>query len=120
MGIRWRKVWRDLWANKTRTMLVLLSISVGVTAIGMVMGAQVIVDQSLPAAYASVNPSDGLIFCISTFDDDMIELEADPSDPDDVTDLQTDDEFMLTPVAGDGDLDEFRQAFAIAHHLMGL
>lgn len=39
-------------------------------------------------------------------DDDMIELEADPADPDDVTDLQTDDEFMLTPVASDGDLDE--------------
>ena len=36
----------------------------------------------------------------------MIELEADAADPDDVTDLQADDEFMLTPVAGEGDLDE--------------
>ncbi|MEM7131081.1 MAG: ABC transporter permease [Chloroflexota bacterium] len=76
---RWRKVLRDLWSNKTRTILVLLSIAIGITAIGMVMGAQVIVDQSLPAAYASVNPSDGLIFCLSTFDDDMIEsIEAMP------------------------------------------
>ncbi len=69
---RWRKVLRDLWSNKTRTILVLLSIAVGVTAIGMVMGAQGIVERSLPAAYAAVQPSDGLIFCISTFDEDMI------------------------------------------------
>jgi putative ABC transport system permease protein len=70
---RWRKVFRDLWSNKTRTILVLLSIAVGVTAIGMVLGAQGIVDRSLPAAYAAVQPSDGLIFCITTFDDAMIE-----------------------------------------------
>ncbi len=69
---RWRKVLRDLWSNKTRTILVLLSIAVGVTAIGMVLGAQGIVDRSLPDAYAAVHPSDGLIFCITTFDDDMI------------------------------------------------
>lgn len=76
---RWRKVIRDLWSNKTRTILVLLSIAVGVTAIGMVMGAQGIVDRSLPAAYAAVQPSDGLIFCITTFDDDMIKsIEAMP------------------------------------------
>ena len=42
---RWRKVFRDLWSNKTRTILVLLSIAVGVSAIGMVMGAQNIVDR---------------------------------------------------------------------------
>lgn len=70
---RWRKVFRDISSNKTRTVLVLLSIAVGVAAIGMVLGAQGIVDRSLPAAYAAVQPSDGLIFCLSTFDDSMIE-----------------------------------------------
>ncbi|MCB0094707.1 MAG: ABC transporter permease [Caldilineaceae bacterium] len=76
---RWQKVFRDLWSNKTRTILVLLSIAIGVAAIGMVMGAQVIVDRYLPAAYAAIHPSDGLIFCISTFDDDMIRsIEAMP------------------------------------------
>ena len=33
---RWQKVFRDLWSNKTRTILVLLSIAIGVAAIGMV------------------------------------------------------------------------------------
>jgi putative ABC transport system permease protein len=70
---RWRKVLRDLWSNKTRTILVLLSISVGVSAIGMVMGSQIIVDQNLPAAYAAVNPSNAVMFSLNTFDDKMIE-----------------------------------------------
>ena len=56
---------RDLWSNKTRTILVLLSIAVGVTAIGMVMGSQIIVDRSLPAAYAAVNPASATIFTIN-------------------------------------------------------
>jgi putative ABC transport system permease protein len=70
---RWRKVMRDLWTNKTRTILVLLSISVGVSAIGMVMGSQLIVDQSLPAAYAAVNPSNAIMFSLDTFGDEMVE-----------------------------------------------
>lgn len=70
---RWRKVMRDLWSNKTRTTLVLLSIAVGVTAIGMVLGSQKIVDESLPEAYAAVNPASGTLYALSTFDDDMVE-----------------------------------------------
>ena len=73
MGTRWRKVWRDLWSNKTRTVLVLLSISVGVTAIGMVMGAQIIVDESLPEAYAAVNPASATIYTLTTFDEEVVE-----------------------------------------------
>ena len=35
---RWRKVLGDLWSNKTRTILVVLSIAVGVFAVGMIAG----------------------------------------------------------------------------------
>ena len=70
---RWRKVVRDLWANKTRTLLVLLSIAVGVTAIGMVMVSQIIIDRNLPEAYAAINPASGTILTLNTFDDDMVE-----------------------------------------------
>ncbi|GIV78589.1 FtsX-like permease family protein [Litorilinea aerophila] len=73
---RWRKVLRDLWSNKTRTVLVLLSIAVGVGAIGMVMGSQRMVDQNLPAAYAAVNPASGTLFTLTTFDDDLIQAVA--------------------------------------------
>ena len=39
MGVAWRKIWRDLWLNKARTALVVLSIAVGVFAIGVTVGA---------------------------------------------------------------------------------
>ncbi len=71
--VRWRKVWKDIWSNKTRTILVVLSIMVGVTAIGMVLGSQLIIDENLPEDYAAVNPSAGTIFTLNTFDDDMVE-----------------------------------------------
>jgi len=73
ISTRWRKVLRDLWANRTRTILVLLSVAVGVTAIGMVMGSQIIIDNSLPQAYRSVNPASGTILTLTTFDDEMVE-----------------------------------------------
>lgn len=76
---RWLKVLRDLWTNKTRTILVLLSIAIGVAAIGMVLGAQIIIDRNLPAAYAAVNPASATLFTFNTFDDRMVEsVEALP------------------------------------------
>jgi putative ABC transport system permease protein len=39
VGVAWCKVWRDLWLNKARTALVVLSIAVGVFAIGVTVGA---------------------------------------------------------------------------------
>ncbi|MFO7678594.1 MAG: FtsX-like permease family protein [Chloroflexota bacterium] len=76
---RWIKVLRDLSSNKTRTILVILSIAVGVTALGMVMGAQSIVDKSLPAQYAAINPASATIYTLNTFGDDMVEaIEAMP------------------------------------------
>ncbi|MEW5960246.1 MAG: FtsX-like permease family protein [Chloroflexota bacterium] len=44
MGVIWRKVWFDLWHNKVRTALAVLSIAAGVFAIGAVFG---MVDQLL-------------------------------------------------------------------------
>jgi putative ABC transport system permease protein len=40
MNVRWIKVWRDLWSNRSRTVLVILSIAVGVFAIGMIASTQ--------------------------------------------------------------------------------
>jgi putative ABC transport system permease protein len=38
MSVIWQKVWSDIWDNKTRTILVVLSISVGVFAVGAIFG----------------------------------------------------------------------------------
>ena len=68
---RWRKVVRDLWGNKTRTLLVVLSIAVGVFAVGMVASTQVIFGRELNSSWAAVNPASASLFT-GPFDDEML------------------------------------------------
>src|SRR5512143_879561 len=72
MDPRWRKVARDLFNNKMRTMLVIVSIAVGVFAVGMISGTQSIVGQDLPANYNAINPPSAIVQT-SGFDDDMVD-----------------------------------------------
>jgi len=72
---RWQKVVRDIISNKTRTLLVVLSIAVGIAAIGMVTGSHVVMSHDLPAAYAGINPMHGLI-SLSKFDENLVQSIA--------------------------------------------
>ena len=54
---RWRKILRDLWGNKRRTLLVVLSIAVGVFAVGTVAQMRVIVSKDMMASYEAANPA---------------------------------------------------------------
>ena len=68
MDVIWYKVWFDLWQNKARTLLVVLSIASGVFAIGAIFG---MVDQLLSGmddAHQAVNPSHVNIFLNSPID----------------------------------------------------
>lgn len=62
MSPRWRKVLRDLWGNRRRTILVVLSIAVGVFALGMIMGTNTMLGNDLPIAWNSINPSHSEIY----------------------------------------------------------
>jgi putative ABC transport system permease protein len=62
---RWRKVLRDLTANRARTLLVILSIAVGVFAVGSVAGARTILSRDLAAQYAVANDASAQIFASS-------------------------------------------------------
>jgi len=53
---RWSKVFSDLWDDKTRTVLVVASIAVGVFALGMIITAYVILAQDINSSYAAINP----------------------------------------------------------------
>ncbi len=57
MRPRWRKVLSDLWDNKSRTLLVVASIAVGVFSIGMIAGTYEIISTDMGASYASANPA---------------------------------------------------------------
>jgi len=69
---RWRKVMRDLWGNKTRTLLVVLSIAVGVFAVGTTAGTWVMMSRDLSANYAEINPSSAILFT-DPFDDGLVD-----------------------------------------------
>jgi putative ABC transport system permease protein len=73
MGVLWYKVWYDLWHHKSRTLLAVLSIAVGVFAVGAIFG---MVDQMLSGmddAHAEVNPSHVNIFLRNYVNQDLIQ-----------------------------------------------
>ncbi len=72
IGPRWRKVLGDLWSNKIRTLLVVLSIAVGVFAVGMIAGTQVILTRDMQASYLAINPA-AAILGLDKFDDKLVE-----------------------------------------------
>jgi putative ABC transport system permease protein len=73
MNPRWRKVISDLLSNKTRTILTVLSIAVGVFAVGMIAEAGVSMSRGLAQGYQAGNPFSAVIFTRDTFDDDLVE-----------------------------------------------
>lgn len=72
MSVIWHKVWYDLWHNKLRTLLVVLSIAMGVFAVGATFG---MVDQMLPQmdqAHQFTEPSHGSLYLLEPIDLDTI------------------------------------------------
>ncbi len=68
---RWHKVLRDLWGNKVRTTLVVLSIAVGVFSIGMIIGTQVMLDNDLTEGYLARNPANAHLYP-GGFEEDLL------------------------------------------------
>jgi putative ABC transport system permease protein len=72
MSIIWRKVWRDLWNAKFRTILVILSTAVGVFALGFVFGTSDVLRVGMTESHkASLFPH--LTFYTGLFDDEVVE-----------------------------------------------
>ena len=57
MSVIWNKVWFDLWHNKARTMLAVLSIAAGVFAVGAMFGMADQLLSGMDKAHQSVSPS---------------------------------------------------------------
>jgi putative ABC transport system permease protein len=56
MGVIWHKIWFDLWHNKTRTLLTVLSIAVGVFAMGAIFGMSDMMSTEMDRSHRSVIP----------------------------------------------------------------
>jgi len=72
MSVIWRKVWRDLADNKTRTALVTISTAVGVFALGLVFGLSGVMGERLTAAHREAIPAH-ITFQGGPFSPDMVE-----------------------------------------------
>ncbi len=57
MLIRWRKVWTDFWSNKTRTLLMISTILVGVFSVGLVNNMAIMMSGDMDYDYTSASPS---------------------------------------------------------------
>ena len=80
MNMSFRKVWRDLWRNKSRTFMVIMSISVGVMAVGMVVSANTLTLGQMAKSHVESNPSHGMLWLRGIADEGMIRgLERLPS-----------------------------------------
>jgi putative ABC transport system permease protein len=71
MRPRWRKVISDLFDNKARTAMVVLSIAVGVFSIGVIAGAYQIISNDMSVSYAANRPGN-IEFRMGNFNDDVL------------------------------------------------
>lgn len=58
----WRKVLRDLWLNKTRAVLVVLSIAIGVFGLGLVADSYAILVREMDKNYLLTNPAAATLY----------------------------------------------------------
>ncbi|MGB8981880.1 MAG: FtsX-like permease family protein [Anaerolineales bacterium] len=57
MSVIWYKVWFDLWHNKTRTLLAVLSIAAGVFAVGAIFGMSELLITNMNESHRAVLPT---------------------------------------------------------------
>lgn len=72
ISARWHKVFNDLWGHKLRTGLIVLSIAVGLFAVGMIVSSRSILSTELDKSFAAINPSSGVVRTLELFDEDFV------------------------------------------------
>src|SRR5215470_8105044 len=57
MSMIWQKVIRDFWQERTRTVLVVLAIAIGIAAFSTVLSSYAILTRELDQGYLATNPA---------------------------------------------------------------
>jgi putative ABC transport system permease protein len=71
MSVIWYKVWSDLWNNKIRTLLAVLSIAAGVFAIGATFGMSEQLVEGMNAAHQASKPAHFTMGLINNVNEDI-------------------------------------------------
>lgn len=75
---RWRKALRDLWINKTRTVLVILAIAIGIVGVGSILTSYSILTREMNRNYMETNPAT-TVFYLDNVDNELIQtIQARP------------------------------------------
>jgi putative ABC transport system permease protein len=69
---RWQKVLSDLWKNKSRSLLIVASIAVGLLAIGIIANLYFSLNRDMASSFKSINPAN-IQFTTSLIDHNMID-----------------------------------------------
>ena len=72
MGVIWHKIWFDIWHNKTRTLLAVLSIAAGVFAVGTIFGMSDMLLVNMNASHTAVLPTHVYVYLERPIDRDTI------------------------------------------------
>lgn len=72
-SVRVRKVFRDIWSNRSKTIMIVVATAVGVFAFGMLMQTWAIMDRDMDQSYAERNPAQATLL-VDGLDDDTIEM----------------------------------------------
>ncbi len=67
MSVQTRKILRDLWVNKARSLLVILAVAVGVAAFGLMLSGRIVLEENLREVYAATKPAHTILIT-SPFD----------------------------------------------------
>ena len=70
------KIWRDLWRNKGRTLLVVMSIAVGVLAVGMIITSNTLINRQLSLSHSKFNQSHVQIYLSGAIDQATVDQLA--------------------------------------------
>jgi putative ABC transport system permease protein len=72
MGVIWHKIWFDIWHNKTRTFLAVLSIAAGVFAVGAIFGMSDMLLTNMDASHRAVLPTHVYVYLDQIVERDTI------------------------------------------------
>ncbi|VVB97395.1 FtsX-like permease family protein [uncultured archaeon] len=62
ISVRWSKVLRDMWLNRSRTLLAALAIAIGVFGVGSVLAGYAILTQEINTNFLATNPASAILY----------------------------------------------------------
>jgi len=73
MSSRWKKFWADFWSNKTRSILTILTIGVGVFTVGFSSNLRFYMNESMDSDFLSSSPSEATVYA-SPMNEDSVKI----------------------------------------------